>query len=186
MFINSIGNVFYSARPARRRLRARQLRRPPVPARDRAVPRAAPRWSPPRRSAPTCARCWTARSPPTGRCCATSRSTRSGRSAGRWAAWTCGARTRCPPARRRGPSSRPRRKRAQLAILAQASGGAPPPSPYIPLPSAYPRNAGAVTVLNSVGIAGVRGVEPPRRAGLIGALRGATRSPCATTARARC
>ena len=62
----------------------------------------------------------------------------------------------------------------QLAILEHAAGGVAPLSPYIPQPSAYPRNAGAVTVLNSVGIAGVRGVEPSRRAGLISALRGAT------------
>ena len=57
----------------------------------------------------------------------------------------------------------------QSAILEYATGGAPPPSPYIPLPAAYPRNAGAVTVLNSVGIAGARGREP-----VVKALRGAT------------
>jgi Polysaccharide pyruvyl transferase len=62
----------------------------------------------------------------------------------------------------------------QLARLRAATGGAPPLSPYIPLPSAYPRNAGAVTVLNSVGIAGVRGVPPWRREALVGALRGAS------------
>jgi Polysaccharide pyruvyl transferase len=62
----------------------------------------------------------------------------------------------------------------QLARLRAATGGAPPLSPYIPLPSAYPRNAGAVTVLNSVGISGVRSVPPRRREALVGALRGAT------------
>jgi Polysaccharide pyruvyl transferase len=62
---------------------------------------------------------------------------------------------------------------ARLGILREATGGAPPLSPYIPLPFAYPRNAGAVTILNSVGIAGVRGVESPRREAIVAALRGA-------------
>jgi len=57
----------------------------------------------------------------------------------------------------------------QAAILRAATGGEPPLSPYIPLPAAYPRNAGAVTVLNSVGIAGARGREA-----VLAALRGAT------------
>jgi len=55
----------------------------------------------------------------------------------------------------------------QRALLARATGGAPPLSPYIPLASEYPRNAGAVTVLNSVGIAGARRAA-------IAALRNAT------------
>jgi hypothetical protein len=58
--------------------------------------------------------------------------------------------------------------------MQHAIGGAPLFSPYIPLPFAFPRNAGAVTVLNSVGIAGVRGIESPRREAVVGALRGAT------------
>jgi Polysaccharide pyruvyl transferase len=62
----------------------------------------------------------------------------------------------------------------QLARLVSAAGGVAPLSPYIPLPSAHPRNAGAVTVLNSVGISGVRSVPQPRREALVGALRGAT------------
>jgi polysaccharide pyruvyl transferase WcaK-like protein len=62
----------------------------------------------------------------------------------------------------------------QLAIMRRAVGGAPMVSPYIPLPSEYPRNAGALTVLNSVGIAGVRGVAPVRREALIAGLRGAS------------
>jgi hypothetical protein len=55
----------------------------------------------------------------------------------------------------------------QRALLARATGGAPPLSPYIPLASEYPRNAGAVTVLNSVGIVGARRAA-------IAALRNAT------------
>src|SRR4051794_17066528 len=38
----------------------------------------------------------------------------------------------------------------QLAIMRRAVGGTPMVSPYIPLPSEYPRNGGALTVLNSV------------------------------------
>ena len=55
-----------------------------------------------------------------------------------------------------------------------ATGGVPLVSPYIPLPFAFPRNAGAITVLNSVGIAGVRGIEAPRRETAVAALRVAT------------
>ena len=61
----------------------------------------------------------------------------------------------------------------QAEILRDATGEALLPSPYIPLPFAFPRNAGAVTVLNSVGIAGLRSVESPRREAVVGALRGA-------------
>lgn len=59
--------------------------------------------------------------------------------------------------------SRPRREVAryrraapadQRAMLSAALGGAPIVSPYIPTPASFPRNAGAVTVLNSVGVAG--------------------------------
>ncbi|HEX5620662.1 MAG TPA: polysaccharide pyruvyl transferase family protein, partial [Solirubrobacteraceae bacterium] len=62
----------------------------------------------------------------------------------------------------------------QRELLLQATGGEAPLSPYIPLPAAHPRNAGAVTVLNSVGISGVRSVPPRRREAVVGALRGAT------------
>jgi polysaccharide pyruvyl transferase WcaK-like protein len=63
---------------------------------------------------------------------------------------------------------------AQADLLRRETGDAPIVSPYIPLPFAFPRNAGAVTVLNSVGIAGVRGIEPVRREAIVAALRGAT------------
>jgi hypothetical protein len=66
-----------------------------------------------------------------------------------------------------------RSDRGRARILRRATGGAPPPSPYIPLPAAYPRNADAPAVLNSVGIAGVGGVEPARREAIVAALRGA-------------
>ena len=59
-------------------------------------------------------------------------------------------------------------------ILHAAVGGSSLVAPYIPLASAYPRNAGAVTVLNSVGIAGVRGLAPEHREPIVAALRGAT------------
>ena len=63
---------------------------------------------------------------------------------------------------------------AQIDLMRQATGGVPLVSPYIPLPFAFPRNAGALSVLNSVGIAGVRGIESPRRETIVAALRGAT------------
>jgi len=48
-------------------------------------------------------------------------------------------------------------------------------SPYIPSPLDHPRNAGAITVLNSVGLSGVRGIEDPaRREALVALLRGQT------------
>ena len=59
------------------------------------------------------------------------------------------------------------------ALLRRHTGGVPLASPYIPVPSAYPRNAGTLTVLNSVGIAGVRGIESPRRDAIVEALRSA-------------
>jgi polysaccharide pyruvyl transferase WcaK-like protein len=62
----------------------------------------------------------------------------------------------------------------QADLLRREIGDAPIVSPYIPLPFAFPRNAGAVTVLNSVGVAGVRGIEPVRREAIVAALRGAT------------
>ena len=77
-----------------------------------------------------------------------------------------GEAARVAPVRRRSDAARAR-------ILRRAAGGAPPRPPYIPLPAAYPRNAGAPAVLNSVGIAGVRGIEPGRREAVVAALRGA-------------
>ncbi len=44
-------------------------------------------------------------------------------------------------------------------------------SPYIPSASAFARNASALTVLNSVGIAAARGAEPVRRDAIVTALR---------------
>lgn len=62
----------------------------------------------------------------------------------------------------------------QRAILSAAVGGAPVTSPYIPSLLAYPRNAGAAGILNSVGLAGIRDMEPIRRAEIVASLRGAT------------
>jgi hypothetical protein len=57
-------------------------------------------------------------------------------------------------------------------VLREASGGPVPSFPYLPPPIAYPRNAGALGVLTSVGLAGLRDAEPPRRDELISVLRG--------------
>jgi len=64
-------------------------------------------------------------------------------------------------------ASEPRRAR----ILRRATGGVPIASPYIPSASAFERNASALTVLNSVGLAAARGAEPVRRAAIVTALR---------------
>ncbi len=66
-----------------------------------------------------------------------------------------------------------RSEAARARLLRRAAGGAPPAAPYIPLPAAYPRNADTPAVINSVGIAGVRGIEPGRREAVVAALRGA-------------
>jgi hypothetical protein len=76
-----------------------------------------------------------------------------------------------PPAWRRFVRSS---EAEQVDIMRDAIAGAPLFSPYIPLPFAFPRNAGAVTVLNSIGIAGVRGIESSRREVVVAALRGAS------------
>jgi Polysaccharide pyruvyl transferase len=98
------------------------------------------------------------------------------------AIWTVGGQVgRVDVTRAYRMSARPRAWRryerrseaARARILCRAAGGPPPPSPYIPLPAAYPRNAGTPAVLNSVGIAGVRGIEPGRREAVVAALRGA-------------
>lgn len=98
------------------------------------------------------------------------------------AIWTVGGQVgRVDVARAYRMSARPRAWRryerrseaARARILRRAAGGPPPPSPYIPLPASYPRNADAPAVINSVGIAGVRGIEPGRREAVVAALRGA-------------
>jgi len=58
-------------------------------------------------------------------------------------------------------------------LLRRATGGVAIAAPYIPVAADFPRNAGALTLLNSVGIAGVRGIEPARRDAIYGALRAA-------------
>ena len=63
-----------------------------------------------------------------------------------------------PPAAYRGFRRRSRRGRER--ILQRAVGGAPVVSPYIPSTAAYPRNAGAVTVLDSAGLSGIAALEP--------------------------
>lgn len=62
----------------------------------------------------------------------------------------------------------------QARLLRRAVGDVPVVSPYIPAPLAYPSNAGAITVLNSVGLDGVRVANPYRREELISVLRGGT------------
>ena len=66
----------------------------------------------------------------------------------------------------------PRRWRERA--LRRAAGELTPLSPYIPSPREFPRNAGAVTVVNSAGLSGIRHVEPERREKLIALLRGQT------------
>lgn len=62
----------------------------------------------------------------------------------------------------------------QARLLRRAVGGVPVVSPYIPSPLAYPRNAGALAVLNSVGLEGVRATDRYRREELVAVLRGET------------
>jgi hypothetical protein len=57
------------------------------------------------------------------------------------------------------------------ALLREAFCGAQPASPYIPTPGAFARNAGAVSVLNSVGLTGVRRLSPHVREEVIEVLR---------------
>jgi hypothetical protein len=65
--------------------------------------------------------------------------------------------------------------RRREALLRRAAGGPLPLSPYIPSALDHPRNAGAISVLNSVGLSGARAVEDPdRRAALVALLRGQT------------
>ena len=59
------------------------------------------------------------------------------------------------------------------AILRRRTGGVTIGAPYIPSKDDFPRNAQTLTVLNSVGIAGVRGIEPARRELIVAALRAA-------------
>ncbi|MFT4221281.1 MAG: polysaccharide pyruvyl transferase family protein [Microbacterium sp.] len=61
------------------------------------------------------------------------------------------------------------------AILAAEQGAVPVESPYLPRASAYAPNVNAAVVVNSVGLAGVRGLPPVRKAGVLGVLREATR-----------
>ena len=65
-------------------------------------------------------------------------------------------------------------ERRRAAILRRAVGGAPVASPYIPAPVDYPRNAGAVTVVNSTGLAGLRHADPEHRRQVVSVLRGQT------------
>lgn len=59
----------------------------------------------------------------------------------------------------------------RAALLRAAYGGAPIVSPYLPTPGAFERNAGAVTVANSVGLAGIAGLRPHVREELVEVLR---------------
>jgi Polysaccharide pyruvyl transferase len=57
-------------------------------------------------------------------------------------------------------------------LLREAAGGPLPAFPYLPAPVAYARNAGALGVLTSVGIGGLKSAEPGRRDELVSVLRG--------------
>lgn len=59
----------------------------------------------------------------------------------------------------------------QRALIRAAFHGAELASPYIPTPGAFPRNAGAVSVLNSVGLTGVRVLPPHVREEVVEVLR---------------
>lgn len=59
----------------------------------------------------------------------------------------------------------------QRKMLAAAVNGAPLISPYLPTPAAFPLNAGAVSVVNSCGLAGVRSRPWHQREELLEVLR---------------
>ncbi|MEQ7009778.1 polysaccharide pyruvyl transferase family protein [Actinopolymorpha sp. B17G11] len=59
-------------------------------------------------------------------------------------------------------------------MVREAAGKVHIASPYIPSLASYPLNAGAISVLNSVGVSGIRGAERYRREELIALLRAAT------------
>ena len=59
-------------------------------------------------------------------------------------------------------------------ILRRVAGEVPIVSPYMPSAIAYPLNASSISVLNSVGVGGIRAVEPVRREELVALLRGQT------------
>jgi polysaccharide pyruvyl transferase WcaK-like protein len=62
----------------------------------------------------------------------------------------------------------------QARMLREAVGDVPVVSPYIPSLAQFPKNAGAISVLNSVGVSGIRGAKPSRREELVALLRGQT------------
>ncbi len=74
-----------------------------------------------------------------------------------------------PPEVWREYQAQPYRRRREL--LAESVGQAPLISPYIPTPGAFERNAGVFSILNSVGLAGVRGRPPHLREELLAVLR---------------
>jgi len=59
----------------------------------------------------------------------------------------------------------------QRALIRQAFHGAQLVSPYIPAPGSFPRNASAVSVLNSVGLIGAKGLPPHIREEVVEVLR---------------
>jgi hypothetical protein len=74
-----------------------------------------------------------------------------------------------PPAEYAGfLAAAPAEKRA---LIRAACHGADLASPYIPTPGAFERNAGAVSVLNSVGLTGARGLSPHVREEVFEVLR---------------
>jgi hypothetical protein len=96
------------------------------------------------------------------------------------AIWTAGGQVGAVDVRRAYRMSAPPRDyrrflrgsdRRRAAILRRVTGGEPPLSPYIPSVRAHPLNADALRVLNSVGLSGIRRVDPHRRGQLIDLLR---------------
>ncbi|MGH3487187.1 MAG: polysaccharide pyruvyl transferase family protein [Actinopolymorphaceae bacterium] len=59
-------------------------------------------------------------------------------------------------------------------MLRRAVGDVHVASPYLPSLATYPRNAGAISVLNSVGVSGIRGAGRYRREELIALVRAGT------------
>lgn len=74
-----------------------------------------------------------------------------------------------PEAARRFADAEPDERRA---LLRAAAGGTRLGSPYVPFVVEHPRNAGAITVVNSAGLSSLRGAPRPHRRGLLATLRG--------------
>ena len=62
-------------------------------------------------------------------------------------------------------------ERRRAGMLRRATGGAGVLAPYLPDARAHPGSAGALTIVNSAGLSGIRGQEPERRERLVAQLR---------------